>query len=248
MNEALNDIDTLFSTVAILDDSAQLVERVSYDAYGRARHHRMADLTGDGSVDQSDRDAMRGINWGTFGVGDLNRDGIVDSADLALLDADWGRGLGEGRISATDNIVGYAGYIFNAEMHGAGLYTVRHRHYSPELGRWISRDPLGYVDGMGLYEDVRSTPLVHSDPMGMSIGKLWSCWKCVRKLRKVARDEGCTRRRLEEECYDAYPCDLMKVTECLEQIPSKLQKCLQRIADSLKDCIKCAYKVPKPSR
>ncbi len=126
--------------------------RVSYDAYGRARHHRMADLTGDGSVDQSDRDAMRGINWNNYGVGDLNRDGIVDSADLALLDADWGRGLGEGRISATDNIVGYAGYIFNAEMHGLGLYTVRHRNYSPERGRWRVRDPFGYIDGMNLYQ------------------------------------------------------------------------------------------------
>src|SRR5690606_37260852 len=81
--------------------------------------------------------------------------------------ADWGRGLGEGRISATDNIVGYAGYIFNPEMHGAGLYTVRHRHYSPELGRWISRDPVGYVEGLNLYQYVLGTALGRIDAYGL---------------------------------------------------------------------------------
>ena len=64
-------------------------------------------------------------------------------------------------VGGTDNIIGYAGYIFNAESPGAAngyFYTVRHRHYEPGLGRWRERDPLGYVDGMGLYEYVRGDP------------------------------------------------------------------------------------------
>jgi hypothetical protein len=32
-----------------------------------------------------------------------------------------------------------------------GLQFFRARYYSPELGRFISRDPLGFVDGMSLY-------------------------------------------------------------------------------------------------
>jgi len=32
-------MDTLFSTVVILDENAKVIERVSYDAYGNARHH-----------------------------------------------------------------------------------------------------------------------------------------------------------------------------------------------------------------
>src|SRR5690606_3276875 len=62
---------------------------------------------------------------------------------------------------------GYAGYIFNAEMHGAGLYTVRHRNYAPDLGRWINRDPAGYADGMNVYMYVRSMPLRAIDPTGL---------------------------------------------------------------------------------
>ena len=36
--------DAIFSTRAIIDDAANLKERVTYDAYGNARHHRRAEL------------------------------------------------------------------------------------------------------------------------------------------------------------------------------------------------------------
>lgn len=38
--------------------------------------------------------------------------------------------------------------------------------YSPVLGRFIQRDPLGYVDGGSLYEYVRSGPVGAVDPPG----------------------------------------------------------------------------------
>lgn len=38
--------------------------------------------------------------------------------------------------------------------------------YSPELARFISKDPKGYVDGMNLYAYVRNNPLRYLDPMG----------------------------------------------------------------------------------
>ena len=42
----------------------------------------------------------------------------------------------------------------------------RARHYDPHHGRWLQRDPSGYVDGMNLYEYARSSPSVNADPTG----------------------------------------------------------------------------------
>ncbi len=50
----------------------------------------------------------------------------------------------------------------------SGLYFYRARYYSPELGRFISHDPLGFVDGCNLYEFVRGNPGSYTDPMGLN--------------------------------------------------------------------------------
>ncbi|MFO0826665.1 MAG: hypothetical protein U0572_00820 [Phycisphaerales bacterium] len=47
-----------------------------------------ADLNGDGNVDAADLAVLLGA-WGTSGPGDLNGDGAVDAADLALLLGAW---------------------------------------------------------------------------------------------------------------------------------------------------------------
>ena len=59
-------------------------------------------------------------------------------------------------------------FIFTGRRYDpeSELYFYRARYYSPELGRFISRDPKGYVDGPSLYEYVMSKPLTFSDPHG----------------------------------------------------------------------------------
>ena len=47
-----------------------------------------------------------------------------------------------------------------------GFVLYRNRYLWPELGRWVHRDPAGYVDGASLYEYVGSAPLVYTDPHG----------------------------------------------------------------------------------
>jgi len=42
----------------------------------------------------------------------------------------------------------YCGYKWDDD---SGLFAVRFRYYSPKLGIWITRDPIGYNDGMSLY-------------------------------------------------------------------------------------------------
>ncbi len=65
--------------------------------------------------------------------------------------------------SAVGNPLLYTGREYDGE---SGKYFYRARTYNPVAGRFLQRDPLGYVDGMGLYEYVRSRPAVFRDPSG----------------------------------------------------------------------------------
>jgi RHS repeat-associated protein len=67
-----------------------------------------------------------------------------------------------------DNRVLYAGYRFDAER---GLYHVRHRMYHATLGRWVQRDPAGYIDGLNLCQYGRSSPANWVDPAGLYCGE-----------------------------------------------------------------------------
>jgi len=95
---------------------------------------------------------------------DFNRDGDVDAADLAAV-LSYAAALPEGTLSSPGiaNRTGYCGYRFAPETE---MYLARNRWLSPPLGRWIERDPLGYVDGGSLYQYVACQPTVGSDPSG----------------------------------------------------------------------------------
>ncbi|MCY2950517.1 MAG: RHS repeat-associated core domain-containing protein [Planctomycetota bacterium] len=67
----------------------------------------------------------------------------------------------------------------------SGLYNFRMRDYSPTLGRWMQQDPMGYVDGMSLYEYVRSEPVASLDPSG-----LLKISRAIRVARQVLLDPG----------------------------------------------------------
>ena len=57
----------------------------------------------------------------------------------------------------------YTGRQYDAE---AGLYQYRNRYYSSELGRFLSRDPIGYWAGLSLYRYVDNEPMSATDPLG----------------------------------------------------------------------------------
>ena len=54
-----------------------------------------------------------------------------------------------------------------------GLYYYRARHYSPTLGRFLQRDPVGYSAGLNLYTYVDNNPLNWVDPLGLAKRGKW---------------------------------------------------------------------------
>jgi RHS repeat-associated protein len=50
----------------------------------------------------------------------------------------------------------------------AGLYRLGQRFYSPELGRFTTPDPLGYVDGPNVFAYTGSQPVMYTDADGLS--------------------------------------------------------------------------------
>jgi RHS repeat-associated protein len=59
-----------------------------------------------------------------------------------------------------------------------GLYSFRNRDYSPLLGRWIERDPLGAVVGSNLYLAELVDPVRGLDPSGLydEAGHFWTTY------------------------------------------------------------------------
>jgi RHS repeat-associated protein len=50
-----------------------------------------------------------------------------------------------------------------------GLYYYRARYYDPEIGRFLSEDPLGFEAGVNFYAYVGNNPVNANDPMGLEI-------------------------------------------------------------------------------
>lgn len=52
------------------------------------------------------------------------------------------------------------------EKDSTGLYYYGYRYYQPWIGRWLSADPAGTIDGLNLYRMVRNNPVTLHDPDG----------------------------------------------------------------------------------
>jgi RHS repeat-associated protein len=76
----------------------------------------------------------------------------------------YGNRVQETGVRAEQNPFAYAGKYLDRET---GLINFGFRYYSPELGRWLGRDPLGEAGGLNLYGFNHNSPLNYFDPFGL---------------------------------------------------------------------------------
>ncbi|GAA5786671.1 RHS repeat domain-containing protein [Chitiniphilus shinanonensis] len=74
----------------------------------------------------------------------------------------------------------------------SGLHYNWHRYYDPEVGRYITRDPIGLEGGVNAYLYVYANPLEYGDPTGKSI------WERIQKIK-----DWLDRK---EDLYDGISC------------------------------------------
>ncbi|MGP9827725.1 RHS repeat-associated core domain-containing protein [Ectopseudomonas khazarica] len=80
----------------------------------------------------------------------------------------------------TDQPIRFQGQYHDEE---SGLYYNRYRYYAPELGRYVTQDPIGLAGGENFYQYPSPTTLV--DPMGLEPEQTW--WG---KLKQTAAEWG----------------------------------------------------------
>ena len=62
------------------------------------------------------------------------------------------------------------GLSVNDDTNDSGLYLMGHRHFASDLGRFISRDPIGFRGGLNLYNGAGTNPVTRMDPNGLDGG------------------------------------------------------------------------------
>jgi RHS repeat-associated protein len=112
---------------------------------------------------------------------------IADAyGNTIIITANWGSDSATQPAYGANDIIfcGYPDRGIATAVIGTGLYDpetqlyyVRNRTYSPPLGRWIQRDPIGHASGMNLYGYVGARAVVTSDPNGTGPGKARCCKK-----------------------------------------------------------------------
>jgi len=134
---------------------------------------RDRDTTGDGTLDERCY-VSQDANWNVTAIDDASgtiqeRNSYTVYGQASFLNSTWGRRA----TSAVSNQYLYAGRQLDPDT---GLYYYRARYYDCGLGRFLSRDPIGF-DGsqFNLYEYCDSRPVQMVDPSGeQPVGQ--NCW------------------------------------------------------------------------
>lgn len=114
-----------------------------------------------------------------------------DYGKVRYLESD---GITEKSLSSIENRYLFTGRELDPET---GIYYFRARHYSPDSGRFIQRDPLGIADQINPYTYVGNNPHTRLDPSGMGgygigewLSDLWNNAPGIRSASISGAKEG----------------------------------------------------------
>ncbi|MBF0547858.1 MAG: RHS repeat-associated core domain-containing protein [Candidatus Riflebacteria bacterium] len=141
--------DGLGSTIALVNRGGNIISKINYDVWG---NFRWPDKKG-------------------YGVPPCKEDDLCDVHDrlegrFTFGDADhdyWHYGKYFGK-TLTPYL--YAGRRINPVT---AFYFNRNRFYSSSIGRFISKDPIGFGGGANLWAYARNNPVAYSDPNGFDL-------------------------------------------------------------------------------
>jgi RHS repeat-associated protein len=113
---------------------------------------------------------------------------IIDVTDaqstvLATYSFDpWGRRTLVGGTDAAS--LGFTGH----RLGSAGLTLTLYRAYDPDLGRWLSEDPMSLAGGLNLYGYVNNNPANLQDPLGLTSCQQKSCDQLLLEILNMAAE------------------------------------------------------------
>jgi len=200
---------------------------------------------------------------------DANADGRMESfsyhADALgsirkIVDAE-GEVKQEYRYDAFGRVVEMTGDIgqsiaFTGRDWGAdeSLYYYRARYYDPQIGRFISQDPVGRARGANYYAYVVNNPLLYTDPLGLEPSGVYVCRQsfgggAAGPLNPIAHHWLCViDSQGHQSCGSLCPpwYGIGPGRDCGDSFDPKVCKKYDRSDDDLSDCVKQAFDDPRP--
>ncbi len=173
----------LYTIAGLADADGQIVELYDYDAYGTVRVHQPlapqadGDYDDDGDVDLVDFIAFQvcfvggGTGCDAFDFDDDQQNEDIDDY-LTFVLLFGGPEIGAPYATQVVSRSDLNPYFFTGRRldqlaaAGPAMYHYRRRAYDPVHGRFLQRDPAGYVDTANLYVYARSNPWLVVDPWG----------------------------------------------------------------------------------